>query len=145
MFGMKTFLTLFVLLFSSSVFAEDDLIGKKLFCMKYINNNDELILRGFEFISSTELEYHSHSSSRIKYYLSKRAYKTSTSKIYVMRGTSTDLKNIEDYIIDRRNLLVARVIDSNHNFAVDDCMVATDDLKKMINYALQEEKNKNKL
>ena len=42
---MKIFLTLFVLLFSSSVVAGDDLTGKKIFCVK--KSIDSYYLLGF--------------------------------------------------------------------------------------------------
>jgi len=50
---MKTLLTLFVLLFSSSVVADEGLIGKQLICQKITDRS--VSLRGIEFIDEKNI------------------------------------------------------------------------------------------
>ena len=50
---MKTLLTLFVLLFSSSVISDEGLVGKQLICER---NNDRFVsLRGIEFLDEENI------------------------------------------------------------------------------------------
>ena len=54
---MKILLTLFVLLFSSSVVAENNVKGKKLYCERIINNLEPTITQlGFDFHDNTIVE-----------------------------------------------------------------------------------------
>ena len=70
---MKILLTLFVLLFSSSLFAENNVKGKKLYCEKIINNLEPTITQlGFDFYDNTIVEvikshyYYSNRGSWVK-------------------------------------------------------------------------------
>ena len=140
---MKSFLTLLFLLISFSVFAGDDLTGKKIFCKKYAQYH-EAVLIGFEFTSSDTVKYYASSTFKTKTYISSRAYQISTSKIYVMRGIGEQYKNETDYEIDRRNLSINR-LKLKHDFAEGECDVVNTDLITLIDFELQVEKNTNLL
>jgi len=60
---MKTLLTLFVLLFSSSVLAGDNLAGKKIFCKKI--SDTQINLLGFHFINDDGVLIYFHNNKSL--------------------------------------------------------------------------------
>ena len=77
---MKTLITLFVLFFSSSVIASDDLSGKKIFCFKESPSNDTVYLIGFDFKSRSNVYVYTETNNA-PLEVRNMSYKTSASKI----------------------------------------------------------------
>ena len=96
---MKTFLTLFVLLFSSSVVAEDTIIigdldplntdpfnlfGKILICGKIsAEDPDQMNINAFKFISDNKVLEYSYDQTQDEFYEWKMFYNASISKIEI--------------------------------------------------------------
>ena len=79
---MKTLITVFILLISSSVFAGDDLTGKKLFCFKKGTTANSFFLFGLNFIDHSKVEILTETYDKpYKEYLYN--YATSVSKIVI--------------------------------------------------------------
>ena len=134
---MKILLTLFVLLFSSSVLA-DDLSGNKIFCKITENNSIELI--GIEFHSSDRVKFYSE-SNKDKLSVRHHKYLTTTSEIQII--TSIDDLKMTIYRIDRRNLEIKSIqtVISGAN-----CKLVNDkNIKQLFVEALKKEKSKNVL
>ena len=98
---MKTLLTLFVLLSSSSVVAGDDLTGKKIFCLK--KSIDSYYLLGFNFITSNKVRMY-RESENLSLSETETTYRTTVLHI----GTfETVDKKISPFKINRKNLSVS--------------------------------------
>jgi len=138
---MKILLTIFVLFFSSSVLADDDLTGKKVICIK--NQNDKIILLGFEFKKNKKVYvYEERSTTPLEYY--NEQYETSTSQIYIF----TDLLGlkINHYFIDRTNLNVThgkKFDGSGFNFKNGECSLTNENIVKLFNQKLKNLKKQN--
>ncbi len=97
---MKTFLTFFVLLFSSSVVAGDDLTGKKILCIRIV---DVVRIMSLEFVDKNLVEYSFYTSRTNNTY--KALWNYNADQINVKIFDPDDLNNYA-YIIDRKNLEV---------------------------------------
>ena len=130
---MKTLLTLFVLLFSSSLVAGEDLTGKKLFCFKKNTNANSFVLFGLNFIDHSKVKILTETYEKPhKEYLYN--YATSVSKI-VIDGTYIG----DNYTIDRKNLDVEPgFLNSDFLFKGDQCKVALKDLSELFKEKLLE-------
>ena len=93
---MKILLTLFVLLFSSSVVAGDDLEGNNLLCL---NDPDKGKIWGLEFLPNKEV-CHLWTTGETKFEWCYYRYETSPFEIEIIHR---DNENIP-YIINRKNL-----------------------------------------
>ena len=130
---MKILLTFFVLFFSSSVVAGEDLTGKKLFCFKKNTNANSFVLFGLNFIDHSKVEILTETYEKpYKEYLYN--YATSVSKIVI------DGRYIGDnYTIDRKNLDVEPgLLNSDFLFKGDQCKVALKDLSELFKEKLLE-------
>ena len=79
---MKILLTFFILFFSSSVIASDDLSGKKIVCFKESPSDDTVYLIGFDFKNrSSVYVYIETNNDPLK--VRNMSYKTSASKIEI--------------------------------------------------------------
>ena len=130
---MKTLLTVFVLLISSSVFAGDDLTGKKLFCFKKSTTANSFILFGLNFIDHSKVEILTETYEKpYKEYLYN--YATSVSKI-VINGTYVG----DNYTIDRKTLdIKPGLLNSDFVFKGDHCKIVLKDLSELFKEKLIE-------
>ena len=97
---MKKTLIILVLLFSSSLFAGDDLTGKKILCIRIV---DVARIMSFDFVSNKAVEYSSYTGRTNKTY--RELWHYNTSSINVKIFSPDDLNNYA-FIIDRKNLEV---------------------------------------
>ena len=104
---MKFFLTLFDLLFSSSLFAGDDLTGKKIFCVK--KSEDSYHLLGFNFITSNKVRIY-RESEILSLDETETTYRTTALNIItfetVLNKVKLGKKEISPFKIQRKNLSV---------------------------------------
>ena len=103
-YNMKTLLTLFVLLFSSSVVA-DHLVGKKIVC-GYINNESKVTyMNGWEFISKSKVIKYSSKNKFITYPEETRYWYQETPTEILIRGEIfSSLAGILLYVINLEKL-----------------------------------------
>ena len=148
---MKTLLTLFVLLFSSSVVAGNDLTGKKLFC---ISNPEKAINYAFYFTSkdtvwfymsdySTEKTNKNHLFSKYEYTTSLKdigLYTKDKTKIFIIERTTLDVKGTTAGLIVKGETCT---ILEDLDFNVPNDMY--DYLDKVYKDQIREIKSKNKL
>ena len=125
---MKILLTFFVLLFSSSVLAGDDLTGKKIFCKAKLVDKDLMYAAGIIFRGTDYLGYYFQTSiDEKKYFVLK--YKTSPMliKIYNPGG-----EHIFD--IDRKNLGITfhKELYSKNDFNEGDCKITKENVSLLI-------------
>ena len=144
---MKTILTLFVLLFSSSVFAGDDLSGKKILCLKMsvIQPSQDMIkVDAFHFkdkknvdnIFNTPFEIHT-----FKYF-----YDAQFRNIYLYLPKENKDKKFF-YKINRKTLSVT-IIAKNSNeiyYNESSCSIVKGDLYLLIDNKIENFKEKLKL
>ena len=102
---MKILLTLFVLLFSSSVFAEEELIGKKILC-GYIDDSDIIRINGWLFSSEQKVIFYTYIPYSDSFTEREYYYDTSVSKIKTYTS-SNKTKTFTLNIINRKNLNVS--------------------------------------
>ena len=105
---MKTFLTFFVLLFSSSVVAKDDLVGTSIVCGKILEDQKYKI-QGYEFLKDNNFGYHEFVDGG-KFWnvpLGELIYKTDLLYIYIHNVDNLDSiwlqisrKTLDTYIPD---------------------------------------------
>ena len=120
---LKTLLTFFVLLFSSSVVAGDDLTGKQIYCQKLWQGKAEQL--GFEFIDQNQvnviLSIHTPEVSRVKLFLAEYE----TDDFYIQ--TELNLLSGGKYKINRKNLNIyyyESLIYSNSNSPLENCKIS---------------------
>ena len=108
---MKTLLTLFVFLFSSSVVAGDDLTGQKILCIKIsegvvIKGEDDIKLDVFEFIDNKIVE------QTFKYAGGKKTfgyfYEAQIRNIYIYLPELDKSKRFL-YKLNRKNLILTSI------------------------------------
>ena len=118
---MKTLFTLFVLLFSSSVVASDNLSGKKIVCFKPMSSNDTVYLIGFDFKNLSEVSVYTETNND-PLVITNMYYKTSTSKIEIKW-----LNNTWFYKISRKTLGV----ENNYgiDYQSDQCSLVSETIK----------------
>lgn len=132
---MKIPLTLFVLFFSSSVIASDDLSGKKIVCYKKVSSSDTVYLTGFDFKNKADVHvYNETNNEPLKVGIS--SYKTSTSMIIIEFVT-----NVALYKISRKTLEVDS--DFQINFSGNQCSLVSSDIKGIFLEYLREYKKDN--
>ena len=102
---MKTLLTLFVLFFSLSVFAEEELIGKKILC-GYIDDSDIIRINGWLFSSEQKVIFYTYIPYSDSFTEREYYYDTSVSKIKTYTS-SNKTKTFTLNIINRKNLNVS--------------------------------------
>ena len=108
---MKILLTLFVLLFSSSVVAGDDLSKKSIICGK-INENKILVIQGYDFISNVnaEIYFYDNLDDKVKIVPDNDfKYETNLSQIKIIRFLDKSKKHLSKKytVIDRETLQVS--------------------------------------
>ena len=119
---MKKLLVLFCFLFSSSVFAINDLTGKHIFCAKFIGS--EITFFVFEFISSNRLERYYLKGTRQNKFMKfprKSYYETDFKNIYLYAEIDGYRGNLYRKI-DRKTLSVSNTDDDNIIFEGDQCV-----------------------
>ena len=138
---MKILLTLFVLFFSSSIYAGDNLGGKKIFCSKETDYN--AILIGFSFTNSSEVIIYKETIN-IPLRKITHKYKTSAVKIHITDYIKTGTKY---YIIYRKTLAVAPqgYTSSLWDFNEGDCELIEGSIVELFNEYLKHFKKDNKI
>ncbi len=155
---MKTLLTLFVLLFSSSVFAGDDLTGKKIYCeSEWVDSlKEEVNLLGFNFYSTERVEIIKSKYSQFtkETTIDYGEYYLSDFSIYVELFMDIDRSNYyilngpDHYDIHRRDLEIYYRTESI--YPPETCgIIEVEDLKSYIGSKFEEKisniKSKNKI
>ena len=122
---MKTFLTFFILLFSSSVVADDDLSLKRLVC-GYINDSDIIEINSWLFVTDNHWDfekkewsiysdgfvlYHSYNPYADNFVVKLYSHYSGPTKItiYTLDGLKRQIRNSRSntfalHLIDRTNL-----------------------------------------
>ena len=124
---MKIFLTIFVLLSSSSVFAEDKLLGKKIFCKKITSTSISLI--GFYFLKDNKSEvYYHNTKGPLK--SRKLKYKTNLLTITIYEEDTSNTSGVDDtedlWSINRKNLEFTFLVNADGNFEEKECELVND-------------------
>ena len=132
---MKTLFTLFVLLFSSSVVASDNLSGKKIVCFKPMSSNDTVYLIGFDFKNLSEVSVYTETNND-PLVITNMYYKTSTSKIEIKW-----LNNTWFYKISRKTLEVEGRYKSS--YLGNQCSLVTENITDIFQKYLKEYKKDN--
>ena len=129
---MKTLLTLFVLFFSSSIIASDDLSGKKIVCYKKSSSGDTVYLTGFDFKNFMDVYVYTESNNR-PLDITSMSYKTSASMIIV--GINSNYK------ISRKTLEVESRYKSS--YLGNQCSLVTENITDIFQKYLKEYKKDN--
>ena len=118
---MKILLTFFVLLFSSSVYADDSLDGKSIIC-GYIEKDQNIILLGIEFLEDNKVEmYNRDLNSLSEEFNTSFFYQTSFSLIKIINENEPGFLQI-----DRKTLNITihqETVDAEGLFNGENCLV----------------------
>ena len=138
---MKTLLTFFVLFFSSSVVAGDNLGGKKIFCSE--KRHSGIVLIGFKFVSSHDVTiFKETTSSPLE--INTHKYKTSAHQIEINDYYNSDRRL---HLISRKTLSVdsTKWTSMLWVFKGGTCKVINEDIVDLFNQHLKEYKKDNKI
>ena len=138
---MKILVTIFVLFFSSSVVAGDNLGGKKIFCSE--KRHSGIVLIGFKFVSSHDVKIFKESTSS-PLEINTHKYETSAHQIEI-----NDYFNFNRmlYLISRKTLSVETTKWTSILWAFKGgtCKVINEDIVDLFNQLLKEYKKDNKI
>ena len=126
---MKTLLTLFVLLFSSSVVAYDDLTGKKLFCV----------------VSATKvynMAINFHSNDKVNIFLSQlnsQIYTFKDLKYLALPSRISIFNNDFTYRIDRKSLNLIEVDNNKKENSLAICNLVEGNIMKLLRETMNQQ------